>query len=59
MYVWFPGDILAMKKMKLHDEEEGIPSTAIREVSILKVRREYQIGFQFITWAVMHEASFF
>jgi hypothetical protein len=27
-----------MKKMKLHDEEEGIPSTAIREVSILKVR---------------------
>ncbi|CAD7929752.1 unnamed protein product [Amoebophrya sp. A25] len=29
-------EILAMKKMKLHDEEEGIPSTAIREVSILK-----------------------
>mmetsp|Transcript_17763 Transcript_17763/g.44402 ORF Transcript_17763/g.44402 Transcript_17763/m.44402 type:complete len:314 (+) Transcript_17763:751-1692(+) len=29
-------EILAMKKMKLHDEEEGIPSTAIREISILK-----------------------
>lgn len=29
-------EILAMKRMKLHDEEEGIPSTAIREVSILK-----------------------
>lgn len=31
------GEDMAMKKMKLHDEEEGIPSTAIREVSILKV----------------------
>jgi len=30
------GEILALKKMKLHDEDEGIPSTAIREVSILK-----------------------
>lgn len=30
------GEILAMKRMKLHDEEEGIPSTAIREISILK-----------------------
>ena len=30
------GEMLAMKRMKLHDEEEGIPSTAIREISILK-----------------------
>jgi len=30
------GEVLAMKKMKLHDEDEGIPSTAIREISILK-----------------------
>lgn len=30
------GEILAMKKMKLHDEDEGIPSTAIREISVLK-----------------------
>jgi len=28
-------EVLALKKMKLHDVEEGIPSTAIREVSIL------------------------
>lgn len=30
------GDVLAMKRMKLQDEEEGVPSTAIREVAILK-----------------------
>ncbi|CAD7974342.1 unnamed protein product [Amoebophrya sp. A25] len=30
------GEILAMKRMKLQDEEEGVPSTAIREVAILK-----------------------
>ena len=28
--------IVAMKKIRLESEEEGIPSTAIREVSILK-----------------------
>lgn len=30
------GEILAMKKMKLDQEDEGVPSTAIREVSLLK-----------------------
>jgi serine/threonine protein kinase len=30
------GDIVALKKVKLHDEDEGIPSTTIREVSLLK-----------------------
>lgn len=28
--------IVAMKKIRLESEEEGVPSTAIREVSILK-----------------------
>lgn len=33
-----PGDdpIVALKKIRLESEEEGIPSTAIREISILK-----------------------
>jgi len=30
------GDILALKKIRLEAEDEGIPSTAIREISLLK-----------------------
>merc|ERR1719352_1936413 len=30
------GEIVAMKKMKLDAEEEGVPSTAIREIALLK-----------------------
>jgi len=30
------GDILALKKIRLDAEDEGIPSTAVREISILK-----------------------
>ena len=30
------GEIVAMKKIRLESEEEGIPSTAIREISLLK-----------------------
>lgn len=30
------GRIVAMKKIRLEDESEGVPSTAIREVSLLK-----------------------
>lgn len=30
------GDIVALKKIRLESEEEGVPSTAIREVSLLK-----------------------
>jgi serine/threonine protein kinase len=30
------GQIVALKKIRLESEEEGIPSTAIREISILK-----------------------
>ena len=29
-------DYVALKKIRLENEEEGIPSTAIREISILK-----------------------
>ena len=30
------GEIVAMKKIKLESEDEGVPSTAIREISLLK-----------------------
>lgn len=30
------GQVVALKKVKLHDEDEGIPSTTIREVSLLQ-----------------------
>lgn len=30
------GSIVAMKKIRLEDEAEGVPSTAIREISLLK-----------------------
>ncbi|OMH84843.1 Cyclin-dependent kinase 2 [Zancudomyces culisetae] len=30
------GRIVAMKKIKLEGEDDGIPSTAIREISLLK-----------------------
>ncbi|KAI8927301.1 kinase-like domain-containing protein [Entophlyctis helioformis] len=33
------GDIVALKKIRLETEDEGVPSTAIREVSLLKELR--------------------
>ena len=30
------GEFLALKKIRLEAEDEGIPSTAIREISLLK-----------------------
>ena len=30
------GNTIALKKIRLEQEEEGIPSTAIREISLLK-----------------------
>ena len=30
------GNFVAMKKIRLESEDEGVPSTAIREISLLK-----------------------
>ena len=30
------GEIVAMKKIRLESEQEGVPSTAIREISLLR-----------------------
>ena len=32
----YTGQIYALKKIRLEQEEEGVPSTAIREISLLK-----------------------
>ena len=37
------GELVAMKKIRLTNSEEGVPSTAIREVSILKELRHPNI----------------
>ena len=37
------GAIVAIKKIRLDSEDEGIPSTAIREISILKELRHTNI----------------
>lgn len=46
------GQYVALKKIKLESEEEGVPSTAIREISLLKelnhrnvVRSVLSLGF--------------
>ena len=31
------GEIIALKKIRLDTESEGVPSTAMREISLLKV----------------------
>ena len=36
-------EIVALKKIRLENEDEGIPSTAIREISILKQMRHTNI----------------
>ena len=30
------GEIIALKKIRLEAEDEGVPSTAVREISLLK-----------------------
>ena len=37
------GDYVALKKIRLENEDEGIPSTAIREISILKQLKHQNI----------------
>lgn len=40
------GRIVALKKIRLEAEDEGVPSTAIREISLLKeLRDEYIVRF--------------
>ena len=36
-------DIVALKKIRLEAEDEGVPSTAIREISLLKELKDENI----------------
>ncbi|KAK2119493.1 Cell division protein kinase 1 [Saguinus oedipus] len=38
-----PGQVIAMKKIRLESEEEGVPSTAVQEISLLKELRHPNI----------------
>ncbi len=40
---YYPGEIIALKRIRLEAEDEGIPSTAIREISLLKELRHKNI----------------
>jgi hypothetical protein len=37
------GEIVALKKIRLEQEDEGVPSTAIREISLLKEMKDPNI----------------
>ena len=37
------GEIVALKKIRLEAEDEGVPSTAIREISLLKELKDDNI----------------
>ena len=45
------GEIVAMKKIRLESEDEGVPSTAIREISLLKeLQHPNIVGLQVTVW---------
>lgn len=46
------GEILALKKIRLEAEDEGIPSTAIREISLLKQLQHPNIVRYVVLWNV-------
>lgn len=37
------GQIVALKKIRLEAEDEGVPSTAIREISLLKELKDENV----------------
>lgn len=55
------GKIVALKKTRLHEDEEGVPPTTLREVSILRmlsrdphVVRYPRVSFQFVFFCVQN-----
>ena len=51
------GGIVALKKIRLDAEDEGIPSTAIREISLLKELNEEHIVRSVTGLSVLHTRS--
>ena len=49
-----------MKKIRLESEDEGVPSTAIREISLLKeLQHPNIVGLQVAVWAHHWSRSLF
>lgn len=46
------GKIVALKKTRLHEDEEGVPSTTLREISILRMlaRDSHIVRLGFYLW---------
>lgn len=40
-------EIVALKRVRLDEDEEGVPSSALREICLLKVENHKQYPFQF------------
>ena len=51
------GEIIALKKIRLEAEDEGIPSTAIREISLLKELQHCNI-VRFVCLVCMHSGEY-
>ena len=50
------GEIVAMKKIRLESEDEGVPSTAIREISLLKeLQHPNIVGLK--VWGLLHPST--
>ncbi len=46
------GEIVALKRVRLDDDDEGVPSSALREICLLKVREPcIKLRGKRIVWA--------
>ena len=50
------GKMIALKKIRLETEDEGVPSTAIREISLLKETDHPYVTLARLAWKDMMEA---